>query len=165
MLKCSGKRTRKNFRLPCLNSSPRVMAGDLSLNKETQYVLHDRSVFCAPRSLRVLCPGIAPCSVPHDHLVFCAPRLLRVLCPGIALCSVPRNRSMFYAAGLLSCSGLQAAEGKQCLFLFPDLCSFYVKLIVENPFFPGASELLSTRYKDKEEIFLFPRLGTAGATC
>ena len=140
MLKCSGKRTRKNFRLPCLTSSPRVMAGDLSLNKETQYVLHDRSVFCAPRSLRVLCPGIA-------------------------LCSVPRNRSMFYAPGLLSCSGLQAAEGKQCLFLFPDLCSFYVKLIVENPFFPGASELLSTRYKDKEEIFLFPRLGTAGSTC
>lgn len=120
---------------------------------------------CAPRSLRVLCPTIAPCSVPRDRSVFCAPRLLRVLCPGIALCSVPRNRSMFYAAGLLSCSGLQAAEGKQCLFLFPDLCSFYVKLIVENPFFPGASELLSTRYKDKEEIFLFPRLGTAGATC
>lgn len=128
-------------------------------------VPRDHSVFCAPRSLGVLCPGIAPCSVPQDRSVFCAPRLLRVLCPGIALCSVPRNRSMFYAPGLLSCSGLQAAEGKQCLFLFPDLCSFYVKLIVENPFFPGASELLSTRYKDKEEIFLFPRLGTAGATC
>lgn len=128
-------------------------------------VPRDRSVFCAPRSLGVLCPKIAPCSVPRDHSVFCAPRSLHVLCPTIALCSVPRNRSMFYAPGLLSCSGLQAAEGKQCLFLFPDLCSFYVKLIVENPFFPGASELLSTRYKDKEEIFLFPRLGTAGATC
>lgn len=97
MLKCSGKRTRKNFRLPCLNSSPRVMAGDLSLNKETQYVLHDRSVFCAPGSLHVLCPGIAPCSVPHDRLVFCAPRLLRVLCPEIILCSVPHDHSMFCA--------------------------------------------------------------------
>lgn len=97
MLKCSGKRTRKNFRLPCLNSSPRVMAGDLSLNKETQYVLHDRSVFCVPGSLRVLCPTIAWCSVPQDCSVFCAPRSFCVLCPTITPCSVPHDRSVFCA--------------------------------------------------------------------